>query len=519
MIRQLSSLRYSRPLRLRRFSSLSILVTASRIGKRLFDIVLSFFGLVILSPFFAFVAHLVRRDSNGPAFYWGSRAGRGGRPFRMLKFRTMYESEKSYSGARVTCKDDDRITPIGHWLRDSKINELPQLWNVLIGDMSFVGPRPEDPELVQAWPDDIRREILSVQPGITSPASILYHDEEALLSASNVMGEYMRNILPDKLRLDRLYVRNHTFFADLDVIFWTIAILLPRAIKFPLREGYLFAGPFSRLIERYLAWFLADLLVVCGAAATAILLWRVEEPLNWGSDALIALSILIAVLFSGINAVSGLNRIMWSQAITEDAAGLMVSAGLATVVTVVLDYLQSVHHWLPRPALPVTMIFTIGLMASIGFVAIRYRWRLLTGFASRWLNWRNDRGVVERVLIVGSGEGSNLANWLLKQGEASRILSIVGVVDDEQPAMQGMRVKGNRLLGGIADLPQLISRYDVGVVLFAIPNAGVEVQDRVLQLCESSKARMVHVADLLHTLQRQLTLPGKARAYGTSVSR
>ena len=514
MIRQLSNLKYanSRSLKTGRFTDLVFDLTFSQLIKRLFDIVFSFLGLVILSPFFIYIARLVRRDSNGPAFYWGWRAGLGGKPFRMLKFRTMYERDESYEGPRVTCKGDDRITPIGHWLRDSKINELPQLWNVLCGDMSLVGPRPEDPDIVKNWPDEVSKEILKVQPGVTSPASILYHDEETLLSASNVMGDYMRNILPDKLRLDRLYVRNHSFFADLDVIFWTIAILLPRAIKFPIREGYLFAGPFSRLVERHLYWFLLDLCVAFGAGATAILVWRGQEPLNWGMEPLIFLTILIAVLFSGINAMVGLNRIIWAEAITEDASGLILSAGFATILTVALDYLQYVTKWLPYPTLPITMIFNIGLMSSIGFVVIRYRWRLLTGFASRWLSWRNDRGVVERVLILGSGEGSNIANWLLKQGESSRILSIVGIVDDEQPAMQGMRVKGNRLLGGISDLPKLIEHYDVGVVLFAIPNAGAELQDRVQNLCEPSKTRMVYVADLLNTLQKQMTQPIRARA-------
>jgi len=511
MIRQLSSLKYSKPFKIRGFAESNVGFSISRIVKRLFDIVFSFIGLVLLSPFFIYIIHLIRKDSLGPAFYWGTRAGVGGKPFRMLKFRTMFECDHSYKGPRVTCKQDDRITSIGHWLRDTKINELPQLWNVLRGEMSFVGPRPEDPDIAKTWADDIRREILSVKPGVTSPASILYHDEENLLTASNVMGDYIRNILPDKMRLDRLYVRNHSFFADLDVIFWTIAILLPRVVKGPIREGYLFAGPFSRLVKRHLSWFLLDLWVVFGAGTTAMLLWRVQEPLNWGTGPLIFLSILIAVLFSGTNALIGLNRIVWSEAITEDAGGLILSAGAATVVTVLLDYLLSVTQWLPYPALPLTMIFCIGLMSSIGFVAVRYRWRLLTGFASRWLNWRNDKGVVERVLIVGSGEGSNLANWLLKQGEGSRILSIVGVVDDEQPAMQGMRVKGNRVLGGIADLPRLIEHYDVGVVMFAVPNAGTEFYERVNSLCEHANARMVHVADLLNTLHKQLTKPGQNR--------
>ncbi|HSL42289.1 MAG TPA: sugar transferase [Anaerolineales bacterium] len=513
MIRQLSNLKDSRSLRVNRSFQWDIVWTLNWMAKRLFDIVFSILGLFILSPFFFYIAHLIRRDSPGPAFYWGLRAGMGGKTFRMLKFRTMYETEKSYDGPRVTCKDDDRITLLGRWLRDTKINELPQLWNVLMGDMSLVGPRPEDPEIVKSWSPEVCQEVLSVRPGVTSPASILYHDEENLLSTSNVMGDYFRSILPDKMRLDRLYVRNHSFFGDLDVIFWTIAILLPRVVKTRIPEGYLFAGPFSRLVERHLAWFLMDTIVAFGAGATAMFLWRLQELLNWGIGPLIALCVLIAVLFSGLNALTGLNRIVWAEAITEDAAGLILSAGITTIVTVVLDYLQWVYQWLPYPALPVTMIFSIGLMASIGFIAARYRWRLLTGFASRWLSLRGDRGVVERVVIVGSGEGRNVANWLLKQGEGSRILSIVGIIDDEQPAMQGMRVKGNRVLGGINDLPRLIERYDIGVVLFAVPNAGAEVQERVYRLCELSKARMVHVADLLSTLQKQLTLPARARAY------
>lgn len=511
MIRPLSSMKYARVQNSRGSSPQTFALPLSRIVKRLFDVIFSFIGLLLLSPFFLYVAYLIKRDSPGPAFYWGPRAGEGGKSFKMLKFRTMYESDKSYEGPRVTCKQDDRITPLGRWLRDAKINELPQLWNVLRGDMSFVGPRPEDPDIAKTWPEEIRKEILSLKPGLTSPASILYRDEESLLSSHNVMGDYFKNILPDKMRLDRLYVRNRSFFADLDVIFWTIAILLPRVVKGPIQEGYLFSGPFSRLVERHLSWFLLDLFVVFCAGITAVLLWQVQEPLNWGLGPLMFLCALIAVLFSGMNTAMGLNRIVWADAITEDAGGLILSAGLATILTVTLDYLQCEYQWLPHPGLPITMIFTVGLMASIGFVAVRYRWRLITGFASRWLNWRNDKGVVERVLIVGSGEGSNLANWLLKQGEGSRILSVVGVVDDEQPAMQGMRVKGNPLLGCIADLPNLIERYDVGVVMFAVPNAGTDIYERVQTLCEHANARMVHVADLLNTLHKQLTLPSKAR--------
>ena len=105
-----------------------------------------------------------------------------------MKFRTMYEEQRSYSGPSVTAQDDDRITPLGHWLRDTKINELPQLWNVLKREMSLVGPRPEDAKIAETWEANEADEILSVRPGITSPASILYHDEEKILSSTDLTG-------------------------------------------------------------------------------------------------------------------------------------------------------------------------------------------------------------------------------------------------------------------------------------------------------------------------------------------
>jgi lipopolysaccharide/colanic/teichoic acid biosynthesis glycosyltransferase len=184
--------------------------------RRLLDIFGALSGLLLLWPLFVLIALRVKRDSPGPIFFWGPRMGKDGRPFRILKFRTMYERPESYYGPKITAQADDRITPIGHWLRDTKLNELPQLWNVLIGEMSLVGPRPEDPDLVQSWPKEVRRELLNVRPGITSPASVLYRDEEQLLNAGRLLDDYLRVILPSKLRLDLLYVRHRTLLSDLD---------------------------------------------------------------------------------------------------------------------------------------------------------------------------------------------------------------------------------------------------------------------------------------------------------------
>lgn len=508
MVNIFSYLKYPKILKFKWFVQTGFHKILGNVSKRVFDILAALGGLIILSPVFLIISILIRRDSPGPVFFRGSRAGKNGVRFLILKFRTMYECNDSYKGPHVTCKDDGRVTAFGHWLRDSKVNELPQLWNVLVGDMSMVGPRPEDFEIASDWPPDVRSEVLSVRPGITSPASILYRDEESLLSATNLMNDYLKNILPDKIRLDRLYVRNRSFLVDLDTIFWTLAILLPRIVKFPISEGYIFSGPLTRLVSRHLSWFFSDLTVSLGAAITSALLWRIQEPFNWGIQPLIVFTLLLAFLFSWINSLAGLNQIVWSEALTEDGIWLALSAGFVTISMCFVNYLQARYEFLPYPALPTTMIFTIGLMSSIGFVVTRYRSRLLNGLTKGWVSqWLGRGKVAERIIIVGSGEGYQTANWLLRRGDASRLVSIIGVVDDEKPAMLGMRIKGNRLLGVSTNLAYLIEKYDVGVVLLAVPNATPEFTGKIEKICETQSVRLVLLSDLLEILHKQLTQP------------
>ena len=202
-------------------------VWPSAFAKRLTDILASGLGLLLLSPVFALIAIWLKREGPGPVFYRGRRMGRDGVEFGILKFRTMRPESAGEKGPSITARDDPRITPLGKWLRETKLNELPQLWNVLVGEMSLVGPAPKTLEIAAAWHPDVRREILSVRPGMTSPASVSYHDEEKRLHAASVMDEYLDTILPDKLRLDQLYVRHHNFMTDLDALFWTFVILIP----------------------------------------------------------------------------------------------------------------------------------------------------------------------------------------------------------------------------------------------------------------------------------------------------
>jgi diguanylate cyclase (GGDEF)-like protein len=473
-------------------------------AKRALDVFAASIGLLFLSPLLVLVAAVVRWDSPGPVFYRGPRVGRSGKPFSILKFRTMYESPESYRGPHVTAKGDPRVTRFGRWLRSTKINELPQLWNVLVGEMSLVGPRPETPSVVEALPREVRDEILSVRPGVTSPASVLYHSEEELLAQSNLMPGYFRNILPDKMRLDQLYVRHRSFISDLDVIFWTVAILVPRIAGGKIPEGYIFAGPLSRLMRRHVSWFALDLLTALAAAGLVCVVWRSQHPLDWGFENLAVLAVLIAFLFSALNAIAGLNRILWEYATVEDAIGLVFSSGFATALIYTLNHLQGIHSYLPYPSLPPAMILTMGLLTQFGFVAMRYRLRLLTGLADRWVSKRPSLlGVKERVLIVGEGEGCQVANWMLNRGMFRHAFSVVGMVSSDDPTKHGMRIQGCAVLGGIGDIPALIERHDVRVILYATPGSAAETRNIVFNISEDLNIRLVFLDDLLTLIDRQ----------------
>lgn len=162
--------------------------------KRLFDVIVAAVGLIVLSPLFVLLAIWIKLDSQGPVFYRAERVGKGGRLFRMYKFRGMLDNPAQI-GLGITARGDPRVTRAGRFLRGTKLDELPQLINVLHGEMSLVGPRPEDPRYVTLYSLE-QRLVLSVRPGITSPASVAYRDEEAMLKDHNVDDLYTRVVMP-----------------------------------------------------------------------------------------------------------------------------------------------------------------------------------------------------------------------------------------------------------------------------------------------------------------------------------
>jgi len=198
--------------------------TADEACRRVMDAVVASCGLIALSPLLALIALLIKWDSPGPVFFRGQRVGKGGRPFRVYKFRTMVAGA-ARRGPGITAAEDPRVTRVGRFLRRTKLDEFPQLINVLRGDMSLVGPRPEDPRYVALYTAEQRR-VLSVRPGITSPASVRFRHEEAMLQGEDWERVYRGKVLPAKLQIELDYLERRSVWRDLGIIVQTVLALV-----------------------------------------------------------------------------------------------------------------------------------------------------------------------------------------------------------------------------------------------------------------------------------------------------
>lgn len=197
-------------------------------AKRSFDVVVAAALLLLLLPVIAAVALLVRLDSPGPSFFRCTRVGYRNRTLRMLKFRKMWDDA---AGASLTSGDDDRFTRIGRWLAKSKVDELPQLWHVLLGEMSFVGPRPESREFVDRYDAVYRDLILTVRPGIAGPSQLAFAAESEILDRDDPVTHYVERILPQKVDMDAKYAAGRSLRLDFQILFWTaVTVLLRRPV-------------------------------------------------------------------------------------------------------------------------------------------------------------------------------------------------------------------------------------------------------------------------------------------------
>lgn len=204
--------------------------------KRLFDLAVAVPLLVLCAPIIGVIVLAIKLESRGPAFYRCRRIGRFGRELSMLKFRKMHDGA---GGPALTAARDERFTRIGAFLARAKLDELPQLWNVVRGNMSLVGPRPEDPSFVAAYRDDYD-EILDVLPGITGPSQLAFVCESEILDPEDRVGHYMRGILPQKIGIDRMYASRRSLAMDLRILWWTVvAVVFRRQVAVHRETGRL----------------------------------------------------------------------------------------------------------------------------------------------------------------------------------------------------------------------------------------------------------------------------------------
>ncbi len=462
--------------------------------KRLLDIIVSLVALIILAPIFGLLAIAIVRDTPGPIFYGGERVGKNGKIFKILKFRTMYEDKKSYEGPRVTAKGDARITRVGKWLRDTKLNELPQFVNVLRGEMSLVGPRPEDPSFAKTWPSEVRTDVLSVQPGITSPATVVYHDEESILSSTNLLQKYIHEIGPDKMRLDQMYVRYRSFMLDLDVLLWTALILLPKIRSETPPEQVLFVGPLTKLVNRYMTWLTLDLTLTFISIVATGFVWGKYLPITTEITQAVSMSVVFSIIFSLTGHLMGVNRISWTKASVFDSFRLVPAWIVATSMAVFINWSLGVF--------PLGLILAASVVSLAGFVFLRNLKRMAIGVLSRVLKLtKKDEMPKERAIIVGSGRTAEHITGLLDHPSNVMKYRVLGIVDDDL-LIQGMNVYGKKVLGTTKELNTLISKLRADIVFLASHTIDMKKEMEIADYCSQNGVKAVLIPDIFGSLQK-----------------
>lgn len=469
-----------------------------RWGKRLFDIAGAMAGLVISSPLLIFCALLVRLTSRGPILFRQTRVGYRGRPFTLIKFRTMVQGAESL-GPSVVVGCDRRLTPVGNFLRRAKLDELPQFINVLRGEMSFVGPRPRVPSEVDLN-DPLERILLSVRPGLTSYASI-YHRREADYCARhpNPQAVHRTSLLPQKRTLDREYVRHLTLGLDAKLLLLTLVLVCVPGESFT--RGIKIFGqqisPCGRGGQMLLDWA-----VYIGAVWLAYS-FRYENGISDFYRGQMWLYIaFIPLLQVGINSFLGVYDMMWRYVTLDDASNLAAAFAPVTLALYGLRLGLSTGSWiavlLHIPLSIITLANLLALSASLGLRGLR---RILYVLHHHYQPLPEG---ARRVLILGAGLLGLMTALDIRQYPH---MHMVGFLDDD-PAKYRRLMAGCRVLGNSADLEALCARQQVTDLVICAksidPHRVVELHQR----CEALRIKF----RMLSSLDSMLRDPGKLPA-------
>lgn len=464
--------------------------------KRTFDLVLAASMLLVLMPVIVCAAIAIRIDSPGPVLYRGPRVGKQGRLFSILKFRTMVHGADAI-GPSITRDRDPRITRLGAVLRRTKLDELPQLFNVLAGQMSVVGPRPEHPDFVKLY-DDKQLRLLDAKPGLTSPASLTYRNEASLLNSPDAVGAYINDVMPAKLALDLKYLDDHSFLRDFEVVARTAATVLGELPPTVAAAGF---------IRKWVPWMVADAVVIAGAFYGALLLRFLDgtaEQLKTGVAQMNLAVLPLILIYVSVNAASGLDRRMWRYASGSDVRAILASSLISTAVGGAADLIAPL--WLGHRPLPLSVVVIGGVLAFCGQVAVRYRTRLVSGIWRWGFSNASSGNSRTRALIYGAGEsGQQLARRLVATDERLHY-EIVGFVDDDRSKL-GKQIHGIPVLGSGSDLTRLVASSAIDLIMLAISKVTGEQLRRILSASLETTARIRIIPSVLELVERSTSNP------------
>ena len=451
-----------------------------RAVKRALDLLLGLCALLISLPVMAIVAGAVAMDSAGPVIYGARRVGREGREFTMWKFRSMARGADKV-GPAVTGAFDFRVTRVGAFLRRTKLDELPQLLNVLGGQMSLVGPRPEAPKYVERWSSE-ERTVLIVRPGMTGPTQITYIDEEELL-AGNPDAAYEAELMHAKLAIDLEYVRRYSIRRDLLILWKTLVGILSageRRSNRPRRRYTL--G--ERLRSARLGPMMLDACLAAVAAALAVGL-RIDRNNILAAVATYWVFIpLAAVVRPAGFLLAGAYMRVWRYPTVSDAALVVGSLAAGSLIMTLLIFVV-MQPWafpgtvgFPRSAIIIEFLISFLVLAGIRF-ASRIRQEGLEDATGPL-----EAGPPRPVLIYGAGEAGAQLVREMRRNRSLR-LEPVAFLDDD-PAKRNRRIYGVEVVGTAADLPRVVAEREVAEVIVAMARIGGDRLRRIVALSESA---------------------------------
>jgi lipopolysaccharide/colanic/teichoic acid biosynthesis glycosyltransferase len=429
--------------------------------KRLFDIVLSLVGFIVLFPFFLAIAVLIKLDSKGPVFFRQVRIGKNGKPFQILKFRTMMTAEH-WTGPPVSPTNDPRATSLGAVLRRFKINEFPQLMNVLKGDMSFVGPRPEIPEFVKLYGHEQREKILSVRPGIVGPSQIHMRNEEELYAQGvDPWQYYMNHILPKKLKIDSDYASSRSFLKDIGYLFGGVMITMTGVIT----KRHLFEN------AEQIALFVCDILVCAFSYFLAYYL-RMEGRFPQ-IEKVILLHTIPYVIITRIVVLTyfGLYGTLIRYFSFDDAIKILKGATLSSILIVLLTFFMGERPH-PRSVFVIDWFILVCLLGGY-----RLSFKALRDYLDRSKNESK-----KNILIYGAGNMGGLALRYLRMEGAGKV---VAFLDDDLKKMR-KSFQGVKVLGGRYDIEALVRLYHIDQILLAMNDIASEDLEHIKSLCEKA---------------------------------